>query len=138
MTISVGTAFIFKIFNGTTYDIIGACKTHSVNGSTQIVDSSSKDSVWETSIDGVGKKSLTIGLTGLARNVSANAGYEALKDLFFNATASQKQMELVLANGEKITGVFDLTEFSFDAPDAGAVEFSASLKLSGQPTIATV
>lgn len=138
MTISVGTSFIFKIYNGTTYDTIGACKTNSLNGSTQTVDSSSKDSVWETSIDGVGKKSITIGLSGLARNIAQNAGYEALKDLFFNASVSQKQMELVLANGEKLTGVFDLSEFSFDAPDAEAVTFSGTLKLSGAPTIASV
>jgi predicted secreted protein len=138
MSLIAGTNFIFKIYNGSTYDTIGACTSNSFTMNNGIVDVSNKDSVWETSLDGVGKKSATIELTGFSHSVSGNVGYEALKDLSRNASASQKQFEIVLGDGEKITAVFDLTSFAETGADAQGKTFTASLKMSGSPTVASV
>jgi hypothetical protein len=138
MALISGTTFLFKIFNGTTYDLIGSCTSHSFTMNNGIVDVSNKDSVWETSLDGVGKKSATIELSGFSHNLAGNAGYEALKDLSRNATASQKAFEIILGDGEKITATFDLTSFAETGADAQGKTFTASLKMSGAPTVASV
>jgi hypothetical protein len=128
MALISGTTFVFKIYNGTSYDLIGSCTSNSFTMNNGIVDVSNKDSVWETSIE----------LSGFSHNITGNAGYELLKDLARNATASQKSFEIVLGDGEKITAVFDLTSFAETGADAQGKTFTASLKMSGAPTVASV
>lgn len=138
MAITSGTAFILKIYNGSTYDTIGACTSHSFNQNYASVDVSNKDSVWSLFLDGVGKKSNTLELTGFAQTNGDDTGFESLKAIADSATVSQELYEIILGDGEKISGTFELTSLSLTGADAQGTTFTASLVSSGAIVRASV
>lgn len=141
MALTSGTNFILKINTGTTgsptYTTIAACTSHSFNQNYASVDVSNKDSVWTTFLDGVGKKSNTCELTGFVQTNGTDTGFEELKELADSTTQSQRMFEIILGDGEKISGTFELTSFAITGADAQGTTFTASLVSSGSITRAS-
>lgn len=138
MAVTSGTLMILKLHNGTSYIAVGACTSHSFTHSYSSVDVSNKDSVWTTFLDGVGKKSATIEMSGFVEENGDDAGFELLKAIADSATASQELFELVLGDGEKLSGTAELTSFAITGADAQGTTYTASFVTSGSLTRAAV
>jgi len=133
-----GKDFILKIYDGTsTYNTIGSCRETSSVLTYDPVDTSSKSSQFKTSLDGAGKIGRTIDITGVAHMNGDDTGYESLKALADSATQSQELFELLLGDGEKITGTLELLSFTESGSDGAESTFSASFQTSGTLTRAS-
>lgn len=131
MAVISGTLMILKLHNGTSYIAVGACTSHSFTHTYSSVDVSTKDSVWATSLDGSGKKSATIEMSGFVEADGDDAGFELLKGIADSTTSSQELFELVLGDGQKITGTCELTSFAITGADATGTTYTASFITSG-------
>jgi predicted secreted protein len=138
VTVTSGTLMILKLHNGTSYIAVGACTSHSFTQTYSSVDVSNKDSVWTTLLDGVGKKSTSIEMSGFVEANGDDAGFELLKAIADSATSSQELFELVLGDGEKISGTCELTSFAVTGADAQGTTYTASFVTSGAITRASV
>lgn len=133
MTAQKGSLVLIKVGDGAgseTFTTIGGLRTSRFSINNQSVDATNKDSgAWRRLLDGAGIRSVSLSGTGIFTDSTAE---ETVRSYAFSNTI--KNYKFFFANGDSITGAFQITSYERSGNYDGEETYALSLASAGAIT----
>lgn len=132
MSAQKGKTFILKLGNGATTEVfttVGGMRATSITINNTSVDITDKDSdSWQTLLADAGGRNITISASGIFKDTASET---SIRTAAMAATLNNYQI-LFTGTSDKFQGAFQIENFSYQGDNNDVVQYSMSLKSSGE------